>query len=89
MKVRAVLGNATGDRMKFMGRGFHHEITGRANYTNFANFVKLSLDDTIKYLETIEGAVMSPYTGIGTQKLKCTQPTKMTLKQLLKNQWWI
>ena len=56
---RSGLGNnQPGDGEKFQGRGYI-QITGRANYTNFANFVKLSLDDTIKYLETIEGAVMS------------------------------
>jgi putative chitinase len=56
---RAGLGNTQpGDGERFMGRGYI-QVTGRANYTNFANFVKLSLEDTIKYLETIEGAVMS------------------------------
>ena len=50
--------NQPGDGEKFQGRGYI-QVTGRANYTKLANFLKLSIEDTIAYLQTIEGAVMS------------------------------
>lgn len=49
---------ASGDGYKFCGRGLI-QLTGRANYTRFAQDLGISLDETVKYLETPEGAVSS------------------------------
>ena len=49
---------STGDGYKFCGRGLI-QLTGRQNYTKFANSIGKSLEDTVKYLETAEGAVAS------------------------------
>jgi putative chitinase len=49
---------ASGDGFKFCGRGLI-QLTGRTNYTKFAEAVSMSLDDAIAYLETPEGAVAS------------------------------
>ncbi len=49
---------ASGDGYKFCGRGLI-QLTGRANYTKFAQDLGISLDETVKYLETPEGAVSS------------------------------
>ncbi len=48
----------SGDGWKYRGRGLI-QLTGKENYTNFATYINKSLDDTIQYLETTEGAVMS------------------------------
>lgn len=48
---------SSGDGWKFRGRGYI-QLTGRANYQDFADYMMLSLDDTINYLETLEGAWM-------------------------------
>ena len=56
---KSKLGNtAEGDGWKFRGRGLK-QCTGRSNYERFAKFIDKSLDDTIAYLETPEGAVLS------------------------------
>lgn len=55
------LGNGpeyTGDGYKYRGRGLF-QITGKSNYEAFAKFKGISLDDTVKYLETHEGAFES------------------------------
>lgn len=49
---------STGDGWKFRGRGFI-QLTGKNNYTGFANSIGKSIDDTIAYLETNEGAIES------------------------------
>jgi putative chitinase len=49
---------ASGDGYRFCGRGLI-QLTGRDNYTKFANDLGKSLEDTIAYLETPSGAVSS------------------------------
>lgn len=49
---------SSGDGFKFCGRGLI-QLTGRTNYTKLATSLGKSLDDTIAYLETPEGAVAS------------------------------
>lgn len=49
-------GEASGDGYKFRGRGYV-QLTGRANYTEFSKAIEKDLEETIKYLETDEGAL--------------------------------
>ena len=49
---------SSGDGYRFCGRGLI-QLTGRDNYTKFANDLGMSLADTIAYLETPNGAVAS------------------------------
>jgi putative chitinase len=49
---------ASGDGYKFCGRGLI-QLTGRNNYTKLAQDLGISLDETIAYLETPNGAVSS------------------------------
>jgi putative chitinase len=48
----------SGDGWSFRGRGLI-QLTGKENYTRFADSVKKPLEETVKYLETHEGAVES------------------------------
>lgn len=49
---------ASGDGYRFCGRGLI-QLTGRANYTKFAADLGISIEDTVTYLETPQGAVSS------------------------------
>jgi len=49
---------ASGDGYRFCGRGLI-QLTGRANYTKFAEDLGISLEETVAYLETPNGAVSS------------------------------
>lgn len=48
----------SGDGWSYRGRGLI-QLTGKENYTKFATSVKKSLNETVEYLETPEGAVES------------------------------
>ncbi len=48
----------SGDGFKFRGRGLI-QLTGRDNYTRFSEALGISLDETVSYLETPNGAVVS------------------------------
>lgn len=50
--------HASGDGWKYRGRGLI-QVTGRSNYESFARFIQKPLDETIRYLETFEGACES------------------------------
>lgn len=49
---------ASGDGFKFRGRGLI-QLTGRDNYTRFSEALGITLDETVQYLETPNGAVVS------------------------------
>ena len=47
---------ASGDGYRFCGRGLI-QLTGRDNYTRFAESIEMPVNDASEYLETFEGAV--------------------------------
>jgi putative chitinase len=49
---------STGEGYKFCGRGLI-QLTGKDNYTRFAESLEMEIDEAIEYLETFEGAVQS------------------------------
>lgn len=48
----------SGDGWKFKGRGCI-QLTGRNNYEKFSKFLGKSLDETVLYCETLDGAIES------------------------------
>lgn len=48
----------SGDGYKFCGRGLI-QLTGKKNYTEFANGLGITLDETVAYMETPAGATSS------------------------------
>ena len=59
---------ASGDGFKFRGRGAI-QLTGKENYTKFANSIGKSLDETVAYTETLAGAIESACWFWNTNKL--------------------
>lgn len=57
-RIKALGNTEPGDGWKFRGQGII-QLTGRHNYTQFANSINKSVDDTVKYINTFEGRVMS------------------------------
>jgi len=55
---RKDLGNGPNDGYLFRGKGYI-QLTGRANVTEFSKYVSKTVDETIKYLDTVEGCLMS------------------------------
>lgn len=49
---------SSGDGYKFRGRGAI-QLTGKDNYSKFSTSIGKSLDETVKYCETLEGAICS------------------------------
>jgi len=49
---------ASGDGWKFAGKGII-QLTGRSNITQFSRIIGLPVDETVKYLTTKEGALLS------------------------------
>jgi putative chitinase len=59
---------ASGEGYKFRGRGAI-QLTGKENYSKFANSVGKSLDETVAYTETLAGAIESACWFWNTNKL--------------------
>lgn len=49
---------SSGDGFRYRGRGLI-QLTGKSNYQSFADSIEETLEDTIVFLETYEGAVQS------------------------------
>jgi putative chitinase len=48
----------SGDGFRYCGRGLI-QLTGKSNYSNFADSIETPVEETSAYLETFEGAVQS------------------------------
>jgi putative chitinase len=59
---------ASGEGYKFRGRGAI-QLTGKENYTKFANSINQSLDEAVAYTETLAGAIESACWFWSTNKL--------------------
>ena len=59
---------ASGDGYKYRGRGAI-QLTGKDNYTKFSKSIGKSLDETVAYCETLEGAICSAAWFWDTNKL--------------------
>jgi putative chitinase len=59
---------ASGEGFKFRGRGAI-QLTGKENYTKFANSINQSLDEAVAYTETLAGAIESACWFWSTNKL--------------------
>lgn len=59
---------ASGEGYKFRGRGAI-QLTGKENYTKFANSIGKSLDEAVAYTETLAGAIESACWFWTTNKL--------------------
>jgi putative chitinase len=59
---------ASGDGWKFRGRGLV-QLTGKDNYTKFAQSLEMDLDATVEYLETPSGAAVGAGWFWDTNKL--------------------
>lgn len=49
---------SSGDGWRFRGAGCLH-LTGRYNFNEFAKYINKSLDSTIEYIDTLDGAIES------------------------------
>jgi len=49
---------SSGDGWRFRGSGIV-QLTGRSNYTEFANYMNMELDEAVEYIRTAEGATES------------------------------
>ena len=74
---------SSGEGYKFRGRGAI-QLTGKENYSNFAKSIGKSLDETVAYCETLEGAICSAAWFWTTRKLNvcadCGDILSMTKK---------
>jgi putative chitinase len=61
----------SGEGYKFRGRGAI-QLTGKENYTKFAQSIGKTLDETISYVETLEGAIESACWFWKTRNLNAT-----------------
>lgn len=78
-------GNETsGDGYKYRGRGAI-QLTGKDNYTLFSKSISKSVDDTINYLETLDGAIESACWFWTTRKLNptCDKNDIITMSKLI------
>ena len=66
---------ASGEGFKFRGRGAI-QLTGKENYTKFANSIGKSLDETVAYTETLAGAIESACWFWNTNKLNVLADAK-------------
>ena len=59
---------ASGDGYRYCGRGLI-QVTGKSNYTDFADSLQISPEDAAEYMQTFEGAAQSACWFWETRKL--------------------